>query len=323
MTQNTTTLTDSPLISIVAPFHNEGENVLNYYEAIKSVIDQLSTYDFELVCVDDGSSDNTLEQLIALSHNDSRIVIIELSRNFGKEAALTAGLENAIGHAVIPIDSDLQDPPELISQMIDKWSAGAEVVLARRIDRRVDTLLKRTTAKLFYKFHNRISGIQIPNNVGDFRLMDKNVIDALMQLPERQRFMKGLFAWVGFRAEIIDYTRAPRPSGESKFSGMKLWELAVEGITSFSTAPLKVWTYIGGCGILLSLTYAIFIIIKTLTYGADAPGYASIIVAILFIGSIQLIGIGVLGEYIGRIYMETKQRPTYIIRQKHSSKNED
>jgi glycosyltransferase involved in cell wall biosynthesis len=322
MTSKSLSKTKPLLVSIVAPFFNEQENVESYYNSVVNTVASLENIDFEFVCVDDGSDDRTLALLESLSVSDSRVVVLELSRNFGKEAALTAGIDAASGDAVIPIDSDLQDPPELIIEMISLWQGGADVVLAKRRDRSSDSILKRKTAELFYYVHNKLSHIKIPHNVGDFRLMDRKVVDALSQLPERQRFMKGLFAWVGFRIETIEYVRTPRAAGKTKFSGFKLWNLALEGITSFSTTPLRIWTYIGGFGTVFALFYAVFIVLKTMLYGADVPGYASLLVAVLFIGSLQLVGIGILGEYVGRIYMETKRRPTYIVRQKIENKHE-
>jgi glycosyltransferase involved in cell wall biosynthesis len=307
-------------ISIVAPFYNEAESVHVFRQSIINVLDKISNFNFEIVCVDDGSRDDTLEQLILIAKEDSRFNIIELSRNFGKEAALTAGIDVSVGDAVIPIDADLQDPPDLILEMVQKWVEGAEVVLAKRVNRDSDTYLKRATAVMFYRMHNLLSTVQIPENVGDFRLMDRCVVDALKMLPEKQRFMKGLFAWLGFRTVTINYTREPRTAGNTKFSGWKLWNFALEGITGFSNAPLKLWTYIGCAGALISIVYAIWIVVKTLVYGAEVPGYASLLVAILFIGSLQLISIGVLGEYIGRIYMETKNRPLYLIRKRYGGK---
>lgn len=307
-------------ISIVVPFYNEADCVDAFYRAICPVLDQISELDFEVVCIDDGSRDDTLRTLISVSEKDPRFHVIELSRNFGKEAALTAGIDAATGDAVIPIDADLQDPPELIPEMIKEWLKGAEVVLARRIDRSSDSYLKRRTAEIFYHFHNRLSAIQIPENVGDFRLMDRIAVDALKRLPEQHRFMKGLFAWVGFKTVTLDYARNARVAGTAKFSGWKLWNFALEGITSFSAAPLKFWSYIGGLGALVTFIYAIFILSRTLIYGVDLPGYASLLLAILFFGSLQLISVGVLGEYIGRIYMETKQRPLYVIRKHYGAR---
>jgi glycosyltransferase involved in cell wall biosynthesis len=248
------------------------------------------------------------------------VTVLEFSRNFGKEPAMTAGIDATSGDCVIPIDADLQDPPALIAEMLKKWQDGAEVVLAKRVDRSTDSYAKRTTALMFYRLHNTLSGLQIPENVGDYRLMDRVVVDALKQLPERQRFMKGLFAWVGFKTATVEYVRDARLVGDSKFSGWKLWNFAIEGITSFSLVPLKVWTYVGGIGALFAFCYAVFVVIKTLVFGIDVPGYASLLVVILFFGSLQLICLGVLGEYIGRIYFESKQRPLYLIRKRYSSK---
>lgn len=309
-----------PLVSIVTPFYNEEDGVKHFYPVMAQTMDQLPDFDFEIICVDDGSRDKTLEQLIEISKTDSRLTVLEFSRNFGKEPAMTAGIDAATGDCVIPIDADLQDPPALIAEMLKKWQGGAEVVLAKRIDRSTDSYAKRTTALMFYRLHNALSGLQIPENVGDFRLMDRVVVDALKQLPERQRFMKGLFAWVGFKTATVEYARDARLAGETKFSGWKLWNFAIEGITSFSLVPLKVWTYIGGIGALFAFCYAVFVVIKTLVFGIDVPGYASLLVVMLFFGSLQLICLGVLGEYIGRIYFESKQRPLYLVRKRYSSK---
>jgi glycosyltransferase involved in cell wall biosynthesis len=309
-----------PLVSIVTPFYDEGEGVKHFYQVIAQTMGNLSDFDFEIVCVDDGSRDNTLEQLIEISKTDPRVTVLEFSRNFGKEPAMTAGIDAASGDCVIPIDADLQDPPALISQMLQKWQEGAEVVLAKRVDRSSDSYAKRTTAVMFYRLHNALSHLQIPENVGDYRLMDRVVVDALKQLPERQRFMKGLFAWVGFKTVTIEYSRDARLAGETKFSGWKLLNFAIEGITSFSLMPLKIWIYVGLAGALFAFLYATFIILRTLIFGIDLPGYASLLVVTLFFGSLQLISLGVIGEYIGRIYFESKQRPLYLIRKKYSSK---
>jgi glycosyltransferase involved in cell wall biosynthesis len=305
-------------VSIVAPFYNEEQGAPIYFARLFDVVKKLPAFSFELVCVDDGSQDNTLKLLLQHAASDPRIKVIELSRNFGKEAALTAGLNAAEGDAIIPIDSDLQDPPELIVSMIQAWQNGAEVVLARRVDRSSDSFLKRKSAEFFYKVHNCFSSVAIPENVGDFRLMDRVVVQALQQLPERQRFMKGLFAWVGFKTVTLDYVREARAAGTSKFSGWKLWNFALEGLTSFSTSPLKIWSYVGGFGAVISLLYALFVMLRTIVDGVDVPGYASLLVSVIFFGSVQLMGIGMLGEYIGRIYMESKQRPLYIVRKIHS-----
>jgi glycosyltransferase involved in cell wall biosynthesis len=309
-----------PLVSIVTPFYDEGEGVKHFYQVIAQTMGNLSDFDFEIICVDDGSRDNTLEQLIAISKTDPRVNVLEFSRNFGKEAAMTAGIDATSGDCVIPIDADLQDPPALIAEMLQKWQEGAEVVLAKRVDRSSDSYAKRTTAVMFYRLHNALSHLQIPENVGDYRLMDRVVVDALKQLPERQRFMKGLFAWVGFKTVTIEYSRDARLAGETKFSGWKLLNFAIEGITSFSLMPLKIWIYVGLAGALFAFLYATFIILRTLIFGIDLPGYASLLVVTLFFGSLQLISLGVIGEYIGRIYFESKQRPLYLIRKKYSSK---
>lgn len=306
-----------PLVSIITPFYNESDGIWIYFEAVRGLMDSLPQVRFEVVCVDDGSKDDTLALLTTLPEKDARFRVVELSRNFGKEAAMTAGLDLAAGDAVVVIDADLQDPPELIGEMIARWQAGADVVLGKRADRSVDSLLKRKTAEWFYRLHNRMSNIEIPENVGDFRLMDRAAVDALKRLPEQQRFMKGLFAWVGFKTETLTYKRLERAAGDSKFSGWKLWNFALEGITGFSTAPLRVWTYVGLAGAVLTLFYALYIVGRTLVSGVDVPGYASLLVAVLFIGSLQLISLGILGEYIGRIYLESKRRPTYLLRSVH------
>jgi glycosyltransferase involved in cell wall biosynthesis len=307
----------SKLISIVAPFYNEEESVEPFYQALCKVVDGLAYARFEIICIDDGSCDGTLARLISLVNRDARFFAIELSRNFGKEAALTAGFDAAQGDAVIPIDADLQDPPELIPALIAAWQKGADVVLARRCDRNSDAFLKRNTAKLFYRLHNWLSQVQIPPDVGDFRLIDKSVLEAVKQLPERQRFMKGLFAWLGFKTVTIEYTRVARKTGSTKFSWSSLLNLSLEGLTSFSIEPLRLCAYAGGLTAVVTLFYAGYIVMRTLVRGIDVPGYASLLVAVLFLGSLQLISIGLLGEYVGRIYMETKQRPRYLVRKRH------
>jgi polyisoprenyl-phosphate glycosyltransferase len=301
-------------ISIIVPFFNEGDGVEIFDAALQTVLKELSDYQFEIICIDDGSADDTLDRLLTLAQTNPHYHVIELSRNFGKEAAMTAGLDLASGAAVIPIDADLQDPPSLILQFVRAWENGAEVVLAHRAHRDTDSYLKRKTADLFYRVHNHLADIAIPKNVGDFRLMDRCVVDALKRLPEQQRFMKGLFSWVGFKTVVVEYDREPRAFGTSKFPGWKLWNFAIEGITSFSTTPLKIWTYVGMTGAAFTALYALFILLRVLIWGIDVPGYASLLIAILFFGSLQLISLGLLGEYIGRIYIESKHRPIYIIR---------
>jgi len=311
----------TPLISLVCPALNEAHSLAIFFEAIDKVILSNPNWHFEIVCVDDGSKDNTLDLLRKKATQDSHYKVIELSRNFGKEAALTAGIDHALGDAVIPFDVDLQDPPELIPKMITLWQEDFDIVLARRIDRAHDSFFKRLTARWFYRLHNRLSDTEIPDNVGDFRLLNRSAVNALKRFPERQRFMKGLFASLGFQTATLDYDRPARSAGSGKFSAWKLWTLALDGITSFSTAPLRIWMYIGSIGALCSLVYGAFIVVRTLIHGVDVPGYASILVAILFLGSLQLISIGILGEYIGRIYAESKQRPLYIVRNIYNQKN--
>ncbi len=301
-----------PLVSIVAPFFNEEAGVNQFFDAIKAVAAAVPHCRFEVVCVDDGSKDRTFEKL--KEPHGINTVVVELSRNFGKEAALTAGLDVASGDAVIPIDSDLQDPPDLIPQMIELWGQGYDVVLAKRADRSVDSPSKRISAVMFYKFYNKIANLRIPENVGDYRLMSRQVVEAVKRLPEQQRFMKGLFAWAGFRQTTIEFHRQCRNTGSTSWNKWRLWNFALEGLTSFSTLPLRVWTYVGGLVAALSLLYGMALVFRVLVHGIDVPGYASTIVAILFLGGMQLIGIGVLGEYLGRTYMETKRRPVYLIR---------
>lgn len=301
-------------LSLVVPVFNEAESVELFIDRVSRVFEFYSAIDVEFVFINDGSTDHTLQKLLDYQLHDSRLKVIDLSRNFGKEAALTAGLEAALGDVVVPIDVDLQDPPELIPEMIAKWREGFEVVVGRRVNRDSDSWMKQTSANWFYRLHNIIAKPRIPENVGDFRLMDRNVVNALKQLPESCRFMKGLFAWIGFRTAIVDYVRPPRSAGTSKFNGWKLWNFALEGITSFSTDPLKVWTYLGILVSFLAILFGIFIAVRVLVQGVDVPGYASLMVAVTFLGGLQLIGIGVIGEYLGRTYIESKNRPVYIIR---------
>jgi glycosyltransferase involved in cell wall biosynthesis len=311
----------TPRISLACPFYNESGMVTLFFSRVVPVLESVGLA-FEIVCVNDGSKDATLEELLRGQAADGRIVVVDLSRNFGKEAALTAAIDHARGDAVIPIDADLQDPPELIPSLVNKWLEGFDVVVAHRLNRSSDGLMKRMTAEWFYRIHNAISEIDVPANVGDFRLMDRRVVEVLKRLPERRRFMKGLFAWVGFRTAVVEYTRDARAVGRTKFSAWRLWNLALEGITSFSTVPLRLWTYIGSGVALLAFLYGSFIVARTLILGVDVPGYASLLSVILFLGGIQLIGIGVLGEYIGRVYGETKHRPVYVVREVYGGSHE-
>ncbi len=307
-----TKFSTDPIISIVVPCYNE-ENVIEIFlEHIEPILDGLNK-SYEIIFVNDGSIDNTFEVMFNAKTNHKNIRVLNLSRNFGKEAALTAGIENAKGDAVIPIDVDLQHPPELIPIFIEKWEEGYDVVAGKRINRAGEHSLKKLSAKLFYKIHNSISDITIPNDIGDFRLMSRKVVNALSTLPENQRFMKGIFAWVGHKTAVVEYKQEPRIAGKSTFSGWRLWNFALDGITSFSTVPLRIWLYIGMVIAFISFILGLVIIIKTLIYGIELPGYVSLFSMILFLGGIQLMGIGILGEYIGRIYKESKRRPSYII----------
>jgi len=301
-----------PYISIVAPCYNEEAVIDIFLEKIFEVLERLGR-SFEIVFINDGSRDSTLEVLKQKSQEYVGIRVLNLSRNFGKEAALTAGIDAARGEVVVPIDVDLQDPPELILEFVKKYEEGYDVVVGKRVDRTTDTVAKRISAELFYKMHNKISDIEIPHNVGDYRLMSRRVVEELKKLPETQRFMKGIFAWLGFKTAVVEYKRDERAAGDTSFNGWKLWNFALDGITSFSTAPLRIWLYVGIVLAFIAFLFGTWIIVKTLLFGADTPGYASMITVILFLGGIQLMGIGILGEYIGRIYLESKNRPIYIV----------
>jgi len=311
---------ETQLLSLVVPFYNEGDALHAFFARVVPILESIPATRFEVVCVNDGSADDTLAKLVAVARRDGRVRVIDLTRNFGKEAALTAGIDEAFGDAVIPIDADLQDPPELIPTLVEKWREGAEVVLAQRASRASDSLLKRVTAAAYYRVHNCLSDLKIPENVGDFRLMDRTVVNALKQLPERHRFMKGLFAWVGFSTVIVPYERELRCAGKSKFSGWRLWNLALEGITSFSTLPLRSWTYLGSFIAMLAFCYGMYIVARTMILGVDVPGYASVLSLLLFFGGVQLIGLGVVGEYIGRIYDESKGRPIYLVKRRYQER---
>ena len=299
-------------ISLVIPVYNEEEVVPIFYQAVRNH-PILQQYDVELVFVNDGSKDATAEIIETLTLTDPFVVLINFSRNFGKEPALFAGLEYASGEVIIPIDVDLQDPIDVIPLMLEKYQQGADVVLAKRSDRSSDGFLKRSTAHIFYWLHNKVSTPKIEENVGDFRLMSRQVVEVIKQLPERQLFMKGLLSWAGFKTEIVEYTREERAAGSTKFNGWKLWNLALEGFTSFSTVPLRIWTYLGAFVAISAFAYAVVVIISKLIFGNPISGYASMMTVILFLGGVQLIGIGVLGEYLGRVYMESKKRPRYVV----------
>jgi glycosyltransferase involved in cell wall biosynthesis len=302
------------LLSIVIPMHNE-EPVL---DVLFGRIDEVTAgfgLSIELVCVDDGSRDATLARLRERARTDSRVKVIALTRNFGKEAALTAGLEAATGDLVVPLDADLQDPPDLIGEFLGLWEQGYDVVYGVRADRSSDTPAKRFTANLFYRVFNIVSDHAIPASTGDFRLMDREVVEALKRLPERNRFMKGLFAWVGFRQVGVPYTRPERAAGTTSWRYLRLIRFAIDGITSFTTVPLRIWTGVGLTAAAGAMLYALFLIVQVLLYGRDVPGYASLMVVVLLGFAVQMVALGFLGEYVGRLYEEVKQRPLYLVRE--------
>ncbi|WP_343344481.1 glycosyltransferase family 2 protein [Sphingomicrobium sp. XHP0239] len=307
-----------PELTLLLPVKDEEEAIPAFLAAMIPVLEQLddpAANSFEILFIDDGSTDGTM-RLIREAHTcDPRIRGISLSRNFGKEAALSAGIDHSSGNAVIPYDVDMQDPPSAIAPMLAAWREGHDVVVGVRTNRETDGWLKRATAGAYYRTHNALSKDKIPEHAGDFRLLDRKVVEVLKALPERNRFMKGLFGWAGFKTTTVGYRREERQAGTTKFGFWKLWTLALDGITSASTVPLRVWSYVGALIALGTLVFAAFVILQTMITGVDVPGYASIMVAVLFLGSVQLISLGILGEYVGRILTETKQRPLYIVRE--------
>ena len=303
---------EPPVLSIVVPVYNETEVLSEFYRRLTDVLQTLCLRS-EILFVNDGSTDLSLLAMRQLQAIDDRIAIVNLSRNFGKEIAVTAGLDHARGEVAVVIDADLQDPPELIPSLVEKWRGGYDVVYARRRERRGETWLKRTTASMFYRVMRNIGDTPIPENTGDFRLLNRRCLDAVVSCRERRRFMKGLFAWVGFKQAAIIYDRAPRFAGKTKWNYWRLWNLAIEGITSFTIAPLKIATYFGVVTAFVSLLYAAYILCRTLVLGRELPGYASLMVATLFLAGVQLIAMGVIGEYVGRIFVEAKGRPLYLL----------
>jgi glycosyltransferase involved in cell wall biosynthesis len=303
----------SPVIlSVVIPAFNEENGILAFHDRLREAVKPLAVQ-LEALYVDDGSTDGTHEKLTTLQASDPSVGYLRFSRNFGKETAVTAGLNHARGAVVIVIDADLQDPPELIPEMLDAWKRGADIVNMRRISRAGETLLKKMTSHLFYRVMNKLSEVPIPVDVGDFRLLSRRAVDALNRMPERNRFMKGLFAWIGFRQETLPYHREPRAAGNSKWPYWRLWNLAVEGVTGFSTAPLKLALYFGLASSLGAFCALVYFLIKTLLIGDPVPGFPATIVTVLFLGGVQIASIGILGEYIARIFIESKGRPLYLV----------
>ena len=303
-----------PTLSVVVPVHNEQAVLPALHRRLMDAV-AATAGGFEVIYVDDGSTDRTPQLLERACERDVRVGFLRLSRNFGKEAAVSAGLAEARGEATVVIDGDLQDPPELIPTMLAAWRGGADVVNMRRRARAGESWLKRATAYAFYRVMNRLSEVPIPVDTGDYRLLSRRAVDAINALPERNRMMKGLFAWIGFNQATIDYDREPRAAGSSKWRYWKLWNLALEGITGFSVAPLKVATYVGFATAFSSFAFAAFMFAKTLAFGDPARGFPTLIVVVSFLGGLQLMAIGVLGEYLARLFVESKGRPLYLVDQ--------
>jgi polyisoprenyl-phosphate glycosyltransferase len=305
-------------LSVVVPVYNEAAVLPEFHRRLGTVMEMLSPR-VEIIYVNDGSRDGSSALLAKLNAADARVAVIELSRNFGKEIAMTAGLDHAEGDAVIVIDSDLQDPPELIAEMVRTWQEGADIVLMRRASRAQESWFKKATANAFYRIIGRLSDIDIPENVGDFRLLSRRAVVAFRKLPERSRFMKGLFAWIGYPSRELSYDRDGRFAGETKWNYWKLWNFALEGITSFSAAPLKIASYVGFLTALVAFSYGVFVIAKTLLYGDPVRGYPTLVVLVLFLGGLQLMALGIIGEYIARMFIEVKQRPLYLVEQRREA----
>jgi len=307
-------MSNHKIVSVIVPVYNEEAVLAEFYWRISQVFSGIPEYCWELLFVNDGSHDGSQTLIEQLAETDPQVGMINLSRNFGKEIAMTAGLDHARGDAVIIIDADLQDPPELIKDLLLEWQNGFDTVYARRTHRDGESWLKRATASTFYRLMDQLSGrVRIPRDTGDFRLMSRRAVDALLQLREQHRFMKGLFIWVGFPSKAVDYQRDPRAAGKTKFNYFKLWNFALEGITSFTLVPLKMATYLGLGTAFLAMIFGLWFIAKTLLWGESVQGFPTMIVTILFLGGVQLFFIGILGEYLGRIFDETKQRPLYFV----------
>jgi polyisoprenyl-phosphate glycosyltransferase len=308
-------------ISILIPAYNEQGALRHLYERLDKLANETESYDFEFLFINDGSRDRTLEIIKSYAKTDSRIAYVNLSRNFGKEIAMIAGLDHVTGDATVIIDADLQDPPELIPTMIKFWEEGYDDVYARRDSRKGETWLKKSTSSAFYKILQHSTRIPIQQDTGDFRLLDRRCVEAIKQIRESQRFTKGMFSWIGYKKKEITYERDPRIAGETKWNYIQLIDLAIEGIVSFTTSPLRVSTYIGLCVSILAFVYMLFLIIRTLFFGTDLAGYPSMMAAILFLGGVQLLSLGVIGEYVGRIFNETKNRPLYFVEEYHANRD--
>lgn len=314
--------TSAPFLSVVIPLFNEGGNIEPLFQRLFPVLDgiaEAAAGGWEVVCVNDGSADDTLARLLGAREEDPRVVVVDLSRNFGKECALSAGLAQARGQVVVSMDADLQHPPEAIPDMMAKWRDGIEMVYAVRHARIGQAQAHQFAARVFYFLMRHLSDVPLPAEAGDFRLMDRRVVDAINSLPERQRFMKGIFAWVGFRQAGVIYQQEARSAGTTKFRPWNLFRFAFDGLTAFSTFPLTVWTAIGATVSGLAFLYIVVRLIFVILYGIDVPGYESTIVIILFLGGIQLLSLGVLGSYLGRVFGEVKRRPIYVVREVHGA----
>jgi len=301
------------LLSIVSPVYNETENLDEFYSRVLSATKDLNL-ETEIIYVNDGSQDSSIQVINKQSKNDERIAVIDLSRNFGKEIALTAGLDHASGDAVIVIDSDLQDPPELIPKLVEEWLNGYDVVNAKRIKRKSEGFFKKITSYIYYRLLFYLSDINIPMDTGDFRLLNKNALDSLSKLREKHRYMKGLFAWVGFKQKEIEYEREARYKGKTKWNFFSLFNLAFDGLTSFSILPLRLASIIGFFSAFFGFIYGVIVVTKKVFFHEPVVGFTSLVVLITFFGGIQLLSIGIIGEYVGRIFNETKNRPLYIVR---------
>jgi glycosyltransferase involved in cell wall biosynthesis len=303
---------DTPVVSIVAPAYNEAENLAAFVQAMTGVLDRLGE-PWEIVFVDDGSRDATLAMVLAARAKDPRLKLVSLARNFGKDVALSAGLAHARGRAVIPIDCDLQHPPELIPELVASWRAGADMVVAVRMRRTEEGVARRTLARMYYGVLRRMTKVEIPPNAGDFRLLDRKIVDIINQMPERCRFMKGIFAWPGFKTSAVTFQANVRAGGRSQWSLWKLWQFALDGLFSFSTVPLKMWTYLGGLSAFGAFIYLMITLIQKIIFGIAAPGYASLLIVMLGLNGLLLVSNGIQGEYIARIFDEVKGRPLFVV----------
>lgn len=309
-------VSDRPLLSVVVPFYNEAPNIERFFARLLPMLEGLGAK-WEVICIDDGSSDNTLARLTAVHGRENRVKVIVLSRNFGKEQALSAGLAAAAGEAVVPMDADLQHPPEVIPDMLAKWHEGYEVIYAQRRERVGQSAFSRFQAKAFYWLFRRLSDVPLPPDAGDFRLLDRKVVDVINDMPERTRFMKGIFTWVGFHQIGVPFDQEERHAGNSRWNFINLLRFAFDGLIAFSDMPLRIWTVVGGVVSLFAFFYIVVRLLHALIYGIDVPGYESLIVIMLFLGGVQLLTLGILGHYLGRVFNEVKGRPLYIVRDRH------